>query len=75
MLLYVNMLCAAHDGFSSAIHRYIAANVQIKNEKAKKKGEKLAWNIIEAIIIKKLKKNNSEPLLIQMQLFLVTFAA
>ena len=42
---------------------------------AKKKGEKLAWNIIQAIIIKKLKKNNSESLLIQMQLFLVTFAA
>ena len=31
--------------------------------------------IIQAIIIKKLKKNNSESLLIQMQLFLVTFAA
>ena len=56
MLLYVNMLCAAHDRFSSAIHRYFAANVHIKNEKAKKKGEKLAWNIIQAIIIKKLKK-------------------
>ena len=50
------MLRAAHDGTSSAIHRYIAAKLQIKIERTKKKGEKLAWNIIQAIIIKKLKK-------------------
>ena len=41
MLLYVNMLRAAHDGTSSAIHRYIAAKLQIKIERTKKKGEKL----------------------------------
>ena len=36
------MLRAAHDGTSSAIHRYIAAKLQIKIERTKKKGEKLA---------------------------------
>ena len=35
------MLRAAHDGTSSAIHRYIAAKLQIKIERTKKKGEKL----------------------------------
>ena len=42
------MLCAAHDGFSSAIHRYIAANVQIKNERTKKRGEKLR-NLLKTV--------------------------
>ena len=37
------MLRAAHDGTSSAIHRYIAAKLQRKNERTKKKGEKLAF--------------------------------
>ena len=35
------MLRAAHDGTLSAIHRYIAAKLQIKIERTKKKGEKL----------------------------------
>ena len=42
MLLLVNMFRAARDGILSAIHRYIAAKLQIKIERTKKKGEKLA---------------------------------
>ena len=42
MLLYVNMLCTARGGIASASHRYVAANIQIKIERAKKKGGKLA---------------------------------
>ena len=41
MLLLVNMFRAARDGILSAIHRYIAAKLQIKIERTKKKGEKL----------------------------------
>ena len=41
MLLYVNMLRTARGGIASAFHRNVAANIQRKNEKAKKKGEKL----------------------------------
>ena len=36
------MLRTAHDGTSSAIHRYIAAKLQINIERTKTKGEKLA---------------------------------
>ena len=43
MLLYVNILRAVRNGTSYAIHRYIAAKLQIKNETTKKKGEKLAF--------------------------------
>ena len=43
MLLYVNILRAVRNGTSHAIHRYIAAKLQIKNETTKKKGEKLAF--------------------------------
>ena len=42
MLLYVNMLRTARGGIASAFHRNVAANIQIKIERAKKKGGKLA---------------------------------
>ena len=54
MLLYVNMLRAAHDGTSSAIHRYIAAKLQIKIERTKKKGEKLASCSLDIVKILQL---------------------
>ena len=41
MLLLVNMFSVARDGFSPAIHRYTAANIQRKNERTKKREKNL----------------------------------